>query len=71
MGQAILLALMAFQAPDSSAALSARVEIVRTEYGVPHILAADLKAMGFGLAYVQSEDYGDVVALGLVKRRGT
>lgn len=51
--------------------LAARVEIVRTEYGVPHILAEDLEAMGFGLGYVQSEDYGDVVARGLLERRGT
>jgi acyl-homoserine-lactone acylase len=56
---------------DRGAKLAARVEIVRTDYGVPHILAEDLEAMGFGLGYVQSEDYGDVVALGLVKRRGT
>lgn len=67
----LLLALVALQVADSSAALTARVEIVRTEYGVPHILADDLKAMGFGLAYVQSEDYGAEVALGLARGRGT
>lgn len=66
-----LLAVLAFQSPDSSAALASRVEIVRTEYGVPHILADDLAAMGFGLGYVQSEDYGAQVAIGLVKERGT
>lgn len=66
-----LLAVLAFQSPDSSAAMASRVEIVRTEYGVPHILADDLAAMGFGLAYVQSEDYGAQVAIGLVKERGT
>ncbi|MEJ2203324.1 MAG: penicillin acylase family protein [Gemmatimonadota bacterium] len=58
--------------PDSlaEAAIASRVEIVRTEYGVPHILAEDFEAMGFGLAWVQSEDYGDVVARGMVQRRG-
>jgi acyl-homoserine-lactone acylase len=59
--------------PDSlaEAAIASRVEIVRTEYGVPHILAEDFEAMGFGLAWVQSEDYGDVVARGMVRRRGS
>ena len=66
----ILAAILTAPAPDSASALAARVEIVRTEYGVPHILAEDLKAMGFGLGYVQSEDYGDIVARGLVESRG-
>ena len=47
-----------------------RVEIVRTEYGVPHILADDLEAMGFGLGYVQSEDYGASIAVAMVASRG-
>jgi acyl-homoserine-lactone acylase len=68
---AVAIALLAIQVPDSSAALSARVEIVRTEYGVPHILAQDLRAMGYGLGYVQSEDFGLRVAGGLVNGRGT
>ncbi len=67
----VLFALLALQVADSSTALAARVEIVRTEYGVPHILAEDLKAMGFGMGYVQSEDYGAAVALRLVRSRGT
>jgi acyl-homoserine-lactone acylase len=56
--------------PDSAAAMAARVEIARTDYGVPHIYADDLAAMGFGLGYAQSEDYGEVVARGLVRSRG-
>lgn len=52
-------------------AISARVEIVRTEYGVPHIYADDLEAMGFAMGYLQSEDYGDFTAVAMVKRRGT
>lgn len=52
------------------AAVAARVEIVRTEFGVSHILAQDLEAMGFGLGYVQSEDYGEEVAFTLIKSRG-
>jgi len=66
-----LIALLAFQLPDSSETFASRVEIVRTEYGVPHILAEDLAAMGFGLGYVQSEDYGPEVAVGLARERGT
>lgn len=54
----------------AEAAVASRVEIVRTEYGVPHIYAQDLEAMGFALGWVQSEDYGDDVAVGLVKTRG-
>ncbi|MDH3271021.1 MAG: penicillin acylase family protein [Gemmatimonadota bacterium] len=78
----VLTTLAALASPDAAGQqlrsgasrgqeLASRVEIVRTEYGVPHIFAEDLEAMGFALAYVQSEDYGDQVAIGLVKRRGT
>lgn len=55
----------------AEAAVAARVEIVRTAYGVPHIFAQDLEAMGFGLGWVQLEDWGDVTAVNLVKARGT
>ncbi|HEX7023608.1 MAG TPA: penicillin acylase family protein [Gemmatimonadales bacterium] len=50
--------------------LSARVEIIRTAYGVPHIRAEDLKAFGYGLAWVQLEDYGPRVAHGILRTRG-
>ena len=55
----------------AEAAVAARVEIVRTAYGVPHIFAQDLEAMGFALGWVQLEDWGDVTAVNLVKGRGT
>ena len=55
---------------DTAKALSARVEVVRTEYGIPHIYAEDWKAFGFAMGWVQSEDYGDQVAVGIVRRRG-
>ncbi|MDX2182919.1 MAG: penicillin acylase family protein [Gemmatimonadaceae bacterium] len=48
-----------------------RVEIIRTEHGVPHIRAQDLEAAGYALAWVQMEDYGPRVAHGLVRARGT
>lgn len=47
-----------------------RVEIRRTTYGVPHILAEDLGAFGYAMAWVQLEDYGARVAHGLVRARG-
>ncbi len=50
--------------------LQERVEIRRTAYGVPHILAEDLEAAFFGLAYCHVEDYGERVAIGLVEARG-
>jgi acyl-homoserine-lactone acylase len=56
--------------PDTAAALSRRVEVVRTEYGIPHIFADDWKAFGFAMGWVQSEDYGDQIAIGMVKDRG-
>jgi len=56
---------------DSASTLAPRVEIRRTAYGVPHILADDLEAMGFGLGYVQSEDYSASIAIGMIASRGT
>ena len=50
--------------------LSGRVEVLRTAYGVPHIRAADLQAMGYALAWVQLEDYGAMVATGMLRSRG-
>jgi acyl-homoserine-lactone acylase len=47
-----------------------RVEIRRTTHGVPHILAEDLGAMGYAMAWVQLEDYGERVAHGVVRARG-
>lgn len=44
--------------PEELNALAAQVEIRRTEYGVPHILAPNLRAAAFALAYVQLEDHG-------------
>jgi acyl-homoserine-lactone acylase len=47
-----------------------RVEIRRTSYGVPHILAQDLGALGYGLAWVQLEDYGTKVVVNFIRSRG-
>jgi len=50
--------------------LSDQAVIRRTEYGVPHIRAESLEAAAFAMAWVQLEDYGDRVALGLLEARG-
>ncbi len=50
--------------------LAQQVEVHRTAHGVPHIVAENLTALGYGEAYVQSEDYGARVALSLLRARG-
>jgi acyl-homoserine-lactone acylase len=50
--------------------LATQVEVRRTAFGVPHILAQNLAAAGYAMAYVQLEDYGAQVALGLLRARG-
>ncbi|MCC7133636.1 MAG: penicillin acylase family protein [Gemmatimonadales bacterium] len=47
-----------------------RPEIIRTANGVPHIYADDLWGAGYGLAWVQLEDYGARVVNGLVAAKG-
>jgi acyl-homoserine-lactone acylase len=58
------------QAPSSAPALAHQVEVLRTTYGVPHIRAENLRAAYYALGYVQLEDYGSRVALGLLRARG-
>jgi acyl-homoserine-lactone acylase len=47
-----------------------QVEVLRTIHGVPHIRAENLRAAAYALAYVQLEDHGMRVAVGLVRARG-
>ena len=47
-----------------------RVEVRRTAHGVPHIHAQDLRSAAYALAYVQLEDHGARVAVGLLRARG-
>ncbi len=68
-----LLALVPFLGASLHAQagdLANRVEIRRTTYGVPHIKADDLEAAAYALAWVQLEDHGPRVALGLLRGRG-
>lgn len=48
-----------------------QVEILRTAYGIPHIRAQNLASASYAMAFVQSEDYGPSVAMGIVRARGT
>jgi acyl-homoserine-lactone acylase len=57
-------------APSVAGTLARQVEIRRTEYGVPHILAENLKAAAYALAWVQVEDHGATIPLGLARARG-
>lgn len=71
----LLLSLCAALAvPEESAAqaaeLAQQVEVRRTRYGIPHILAENLRAAGYALGYVQMEDYGPTVTHGLIRARG-
>jgi acyl-homoserine-lactone acylase len=47
-----------------------QVEVIRTAHGVPHIRAENLRAGGYALAWVMSEDYGPRTAMRLVAARG-
>ncbi|MGD9588393.1 MAG: penicillin acylase family protein [Pyrinomonadaceae bacterium] len=47
-----------------------RVEVIRTEKGVPHIRARDLFSAGYALAWVQSEDYGNVTGMRMLQSSG-
>jgi len=58
--------------PDQSTTseLWRQVEIIRTAHGVPHIRAENLRAAGYALAWLQSEDYGPRTALNVLEARG-
>src|SRR5687767_8553588 len=47
-----------------------QVEVIRTAHGVPHIRARNLRAAGYALAWLQSEDYGTVTPMELLEASG-
>src|SRR4029078_6638442 len=57
------------QAP-AMADLSSQVEITRLDHGVPHIRGKNLRAAGYGLGWVMTEDYGTRTPHGLLRARG-
>ena len=56
--------------PKPSLDLWQQVEIIRTAHGVPHIRAENLRAAGYALAWLQSEDYGPRTALNVLDAKG-
>jgi len=50
--------------------LAKKVEIRRTEYGIPHILADNERALGFGLGYAQAEDHMVTIMKLIIRARG-
>src|SRR6478672_5416250 len=68
----ILLSIssVAFAQAPAAAALSSQVEITRSDHGVPHIRGKNLRAAGYGLGWVMTEDYGTRTPHGLLRARG-
>jgi acyl-homoserine-lactone acylase len=62
--------VLALGAIRPAADLAQQVEIIRTAHGVPHVRAENLRAAGFALAWVMSEDYGSRTALRILSARG-
>jgi acyl-homoserine-lactone acylase len=56
--------------PQRAEELWREVEIIRTEHGVPHIRATNLRAGGYGLAWVMSEDHGPRTAMTILRASG-
>lgn len=66
--QVVAAAPVAASATDPE--LWRQVEVIRTTHGIPHIRAENLAAAGYGLAWVQLEDYGDRTAMNLLHNGG-
>src|SRR5215207_5239634 len=58
------------RAPAPAPELWRQVDVIRTAHGVPHIRAENLRAAGYALAWVMSEDYGARTGLRLLGARG-
>ncbi|UCG28374.1 MAG: penicillin acylase family protein, partial [Bacteroidales bacterium] len=65
-----LFSLIIVRNPAMESDIPDDVIIRRTEYGVPHIKASDLRDVAFGLAWCELEDYGASVIRALVSARG-
>jgi acyl-homoserine-lactone acylase len=55
--------------PEPVAEAAYEVQIRRTEFGIPHILAADLAGAGFGLGYAGAKDYVCILSDQVVRVR--
>ena len=50
------LAVLVLAGPDLAHAAGIKVEIARTAYGIPHVLARDYASLGYGEAYAYLQD---------------
>jgi acyl-homoserine-lactone acylase len=66
----IALCVTLTQLASANPRLAKKVSIRRTEFGVPHILAENERAMGFGLAYAQAEDHIVTIMKLIIRARG-
>lgn len=64
------LAAVPSASPRPALELWRQVEVIRTAHGVPHIRAENLRAAGYALAWVMSEDYGPRTGMRLLGARG-
>jgi acyl-homoserine-lactone acylase len=67
---AVVAVVVPSAAPAPAPELWKQVEIIRTAHGVPHIRAENLRAAGYALAWVMSEDYGSRTGIRLLMSRG-
>ncbi len=67
---ALLFPFLSSCVPTKAERLARSVEIRRTAYGVPHILAKSLEGAAFGLAWVMMEDYREEVPRLVLRANG-
>ena len=67
---ATALAALCARAGTSTEDLAQQVTIRRTAYGVPHILAENERAAGFGMGFAQAEDHGLNIMRSVLRARG-
>jgi acyl-homoserine-lactone acylase len=65
----LTVAMPAVGAADADA-LASKVQIRRTQYGVPHIQGDSIEAVAFGFAWCQAEDHLDNILRGILETRG-
>jgi acyl-homoserine-lactone acylase len=67
---ALLVSAALFAAPEGARPVTDRVEIRRDTFGVPHILAEDEEAGGFGFGYAMAEDHAAEIGRRYLQARG-
>ena len=70
LGWATVVAIGMAGLASPAAGAGYKVEIVRTKYGVPHVIAADYASLGYGQAYAFAQDNLCLLADKIVTVRG-